>query len=554
MKKLNLILKELHHAGKPHSIDHLRMQIRSHNIKHDFNNIVVGTLFRDDNLFAFAVFIDQSARGFSVNSSINLKSEIFDRFNDQKIIDFGYTKFSEKVVYGFALNVFDYIEQQVKIALLKFVDVELILSSLVFNVKKIFEIEFVSNTDFILRNKYKLVNSDFDVIQLITCDESFIFSLCCADINLNFKQEILSFRELIDCVFNSKLPLFRSEKQRIGFDFIDEKFKVVNENEFGFELPVRICRELLKENLIQKITIDNYSDEDLNRTFEEMIEIGFLNFQNDVYYLQDSYSVFFTILYNYWQRIYPSLILKSTLIDDISKDFYIGAEVAEKIVNYPGILKRRLCILGRPYLFYHIKSDILDISRDYRSLSDFIRVKIVEFEGDLFSIYKLVEAMVEKPNPEIVTKTVIRLIDNGELSWHFNKIIGNGYIEVINNKSIEICNLIMDEIASSIFKNCITFLEVDLNNEVDKNYIDNFLQFITVDGFVSIKIELGKLYVNINAEGEMFNLDRSQLFLPFLLMPYLKSYQNRRNFHFLSGYYRIQYLKKYNAFQYEQYK
>jgi hypothetical protein len=545
----NFIVKELHHAGKPHASDKLRIQLNSNNIIRHLQNFAIGFTLKNNLLFAFSIKINAEIRGFNSNSSININDNIFNKFDTDNFISFGYTKFNEPVVYGFSIYVLDYLEKTYKLNIIDQIPSNITFASFIFHYK--FPYQLVG-TPIInlkqLKNEYYIYSSTFNKLILSKIKDELILLGLQNDQKMEIKK-VLNFNDLIELFEVINSPLIDNKSINIRYNYLNEKFEICPTSKRGILLPKNLAIDFL--NNIPVNTNDFAYDLEVISKLKLMENDGYLEFSNDQYKTKEIYSICFDILLQYWKQNNCQLIIKEDLIYHLKNTLHLAEDEAVKVANYPGILKRRLCILGKPFLYYHIKSDIYDISRDYNSISDFIRFQISEKKGNLYSIYQEIENMIHLANPEIITKTIYRLQQNNELTWQLDKVIGCGFFQDLDNNTLINCNLILEEISKGLLDKNETSIIINSQNLYNIAFILSFLDKMANSDFVKYEIDSNSIIIKINCNSEKFKLDDSLLFLPFSLTHFFANTKRRRKLIFETTKFQITYIPKYNTLKYE---
>jgi hypothetical protein len=259
-------------------------------------------------------------------------------------------------------------------------------------------------------------------------------------------------------------------------------------------------------------------------------------------------SIIFDILNECPEQIASKEFLHSELVE-ISK---LDGQLVNKILNKAPFLKRRLCIIGRPFYYYHTNSDILDISRDYDNIQDFIVANLDKADNRLEFYYKLMQKMIASPNPGIITGGMSRLIILNEVSQFYHKFIHNDSEILVSNRTrVILDNLIMGICESMANHRDISFL---MDKEVYNNeFVKDFVSYLMLCGVVrlnvyELKVEIVYL---INYDGDKVILENNieALFLPFVLKDYFIANMLQCEFMVLG--FSVKYINRFNLISYE---
>jgi hypothetical protein len=263
----------------------------------------------------------------------------------------------------------------------------------------------------------------------------------------------------------------------------------------------------------------------------------------------DNYdSIIFDILSECPGQIASKEFLQTELVK-ISK---IDEQLGSKILNKAPFLKRRLCLVGRPFYYYHTNSDILDISRDYNNLQDFIMSNLKRADNRLEFYYRLLQKMIEVPNPEVITGAVSRLIYLKEVSQFYHKFLDNdSEILMANRTEVILDNLVMGICESMANRRDISFF---MDKEVYNNqFVIDFVNYLLRCGIVrlnmnELKVEIVYL---INYVGNKILLENNleALFLPFVLKDYFVA--NKLKCEFIVFGFNVKYNNRFNLISYE---
>jgi len=558
----NIIIKLIHHAGVPHGKDQLRIQLSRDNINENKCNIAIGFIYIKSVLYAYGVSLDLNKRKFTTTSSINFNINDFSNFSDNlKLLT---TNLNENLVIGNSLAVLLHYEELLGTSLVEVVDIKLILSSIVWNKRFAFELNNSEKPVGIVKTNYELKNGDCIIINIV--DNFFIIKLVDSNSKVKIIFNYSSIVQLKQFVYQHNIHIESKEienketikiyqnvndKVKIRFDFKINKFKYDNKG-LLYTVPFWVAEKLITENSLDLEIIDLQ-----NSDFSDLLKMkkdGILHSIGNKLEVKEFYDICYQILFDYWLKIHPNLIIKDDLQIDLIENYKISDSEADLIIKCSGVLKRRLCIKGRPYLYYHINSDILDISRDYLSLNDFISRKVNEQFGDLYEIFLEIESMIDSPDPEIITSTISRLIESNKLYWSIYGVLHSEFNFQLNSKTTTICETILDEFVLSLINNRNTEIEIQLDNNCYFNFIldlcnnlklSNLFQFFNTDSFLSITI-------NCKTHNDYIELPRELLFMPFKLLPYFKKIKERRKIIFKIDEFILNYVPKYNTISYER--
>jgi hypothetical protein len=259
-------------------------------------------------------------------------------------------------------------------------------------------------------------------------------------------------------------------------------------------------------------------------------------------------SIIFDILRECPGQISSKESLKEALVK-ISK---LNSLSVDNILNKASYLKRRLCMAGRPFYYYHTSSDILDISRDHYNIQDFILTNIKTADFRLEYYYKAMQKMIYTPDPEIITGAIGRLISLGKISQFYHKFIDNDSEILMSNRMKAILdNLIIGICESMANRRDISFM---MDRDVyDNKFVNDFVSYLSICGVVQlnlyeIKIEIVYL-INYNGDKVLLTNNIEALFLPFVLKNYFVA--NKMKCEFMVLGFNVKYIYRYNLISYE---
>jgi hypothetical protein len=243
---------------------------------------------------------------------------------------------------------------------------------------------------------------------------------------------------------------------------------------------------------------------------------------------------------------------KEFLYAELVKISKLDGQLVNKILNKAPFLKRRLCLTGRPFFYYHTTSDILDISRDYDNVQDFIVANLEKANNRLEYYYKLMQKMIAVPNPGIITGAISRLMYLKEVSQFYHKFIDNDSEILMSNRTrVILDNLIMGLCESMANHSDISFF-MDL--EVYNNkFVKDFVSYLVICGVVrlnvnELKIEIVYL-INYNDDKVLLENNIEALFLPFVLKDYFIA--NKFECEFMVLGFSVKYNNRFNLISYE---
>jgi hypothetical protein len=207
---------------------------------------------------------------------------------------------------------------------------------------------------------------------------------------------------------------------------------------------------------------------------------------------------------------------------------------------------------GRPFYYYHTSSDILDISRDYDNIQDFILANIKTADFRLEYYYKAMQKMIDTTDPEIITGAIGRLISLGKISQFYHKFIDNDSEILMSNRMKAILdNLIIGICESMANHRDISFM---MDRDVyDNKFVNDFVSYLSICGVVQlnlyeIKIEIVYL-INYNGDKVLLTNNIEALFLPFVLKNYFVA--NKMKCEFMVLGFNVKYIYRYNLISYE---
>lgn len=243
---------------------------------------------------------------------------------------------------------------------------------------------------------------------------------------------------------------------------------------------------------------------------------------------------------------------KEFLKEELVKISQLNSPSLDNILNKASYLKRRLCIAGRPFYYYHTSSEILDISRDHDNIQDFILTNLKTADFRLEYYYKAMQKMIDNPDPEIITGAIGRLISRGKISQFYHKFIDNDseILMSIRIKAI-LDNLIMGICESMANRRDISFT---MDREVYNNkFVNDFVSYLTICGVIQInlyEINIEIVYlINYAGDRVLLNDKLEALFLPFVLKDYFLA--NKLECEFMVLGFNVKYNKRFNLISYE---
>ena len=222
------------------------------------------------------------------------------------------------------------------------------------------------------------------------------------------------------------------------------------------------------------------------------------------------------------------------------------------IINKANYLKRRLCLAGRPFYYFHTSSDIHDISRDYDNIQDFILTNIKTADFRLEHYYREMRKMIQTPHPEIITAAISRLITLGKISQFYHKFIDKDSEILLTDKLRAILdNLIVGICESMVSRRDISFV---MDRVVyDNKFVNDFVSYLRISGIVKlilyeINVEIVYL-INFNRDKVILANNLEALFLPFVLKNFFIA--NKMKCEFMVLGFNVKYIYRYNLISYE---
>jgi len=244
---------------------------------------------------------------------------------------------------------------------------------------------------------------------------------------------------------------------------------------------------------------------------------------------------------------------KEFLHTELVKISKLDGQLINKILNKAPFLKRRLCLTGRPFYYYHTTSDILDISREYDNIQDFILFNLEKADYRLEFYYNIMRKMIAVPNPEVVTGGISRLIYLKEVTQFYHKFINDETEILISNRTrLILDNLIMGICESMANRRDISFfMDMDVYNN---QFVNDFVSYLVHCGVVrlnmnEIKIEIVYL-ISYNGDKVILENNTEALFLPFVLKDYFIAHKLKCEFMVLG--FNVKYNNMFNLISYER--
>lgn len=562
---LTFITKLIHHAGYPHGPNRGRIQISRDHINDEKYNFAIGLIYLNNNLYGYGVLLNLSARNFTTTSSININLNEIQNHNGPPL--FTETNFYEPVIIGEIFDVLTHYEKVLGTSLINHVDIRLILASWVWNKRFPLEVVKTEMANGIGKLMYELYDGETIKLNLDNIvDDIGVIKFSGSH---NIVKKIIKFScatdlsEYLNPINSDYCSNSSSEKEKTDADQLLEpnsplihvsynfKTKKINRDNSGltYEIPNWIAENLINNN---SITINK--DQTICPGLKKMQDHGIVVVNGDLLIINDFFSICYEILFQYWSTeiVKPNLIVKEELQNYLIKEYKITTEEADVIINCENILKRRLCIKGRPYLYYHIGSNIFDISRDYSSIGEYVCEKVLEYSGDLYKIYQELEQMIDSPNPEILTSAITRLIAGKKLYWSEYGILHNDYYLNLSKETKRITETILDEFVLAITNKINTDIEIPLTNSCSQKYVNDLCNKLNSCNYFRFTITEKKLTANIIGESglDYYTLPKELIFMPFELTPYLGKLKRRKKITLLCEKYILNYVPNYNTISY----
>jgi hypothetical protein len=561
-KNVNLLVRHLHHAGNPHPKEKMRLQISRDLIQDQNINIIIGIIEIENILYAAGNWINIKNRNFLTTSSINIDVSNFT--TGLKNLQFGETKFNEPVVIGQALDVFVFYEELFHRTFIDKIEPSIILKSILCNSNYYFGNIHSTNH---LYSKNSVLTSDGMQLQITNCsafhqlivknrDNDIIDSITYPQ--LTQLKSTLKRKIRVNEV-NNKMNLHNINKtqeniiESIRYDFI-KKCIVFGKHGMNYRVNFKIAESLIKKKSVEATMFNEVMK--TNTELQHLLRDDIITLENNQYVLNNYYSICSKLLWNYWLSIQPHLIIKDDLKNYLISAYALNEKEAESIALNKDILKRRLCIQGKPFLYYHIKSEIYDISRDFPTTSAFLRNRIDLYNGNLFKIYEEINTMLPDSNPEVIILPIVRMIYANEMKWDILGIRLKNYYLDYNRHTINICESILIELATALFGGRETNYVHSLNEFCNIPFIKSICDKLAKSDFFEYSIKNQHIYWIAKgiSPTNSYKIPENLIFLPFELSPYFQKVKQRAKISFESANFEITYVPKYNTFRYDDKK